>query len=71
MRALNVREFTRDFSKVSGQPITVTRRGRPVGTWTPVPQKPEPVNFAKRVREDFKRKLPFTFAELLKEGKKR
>ena len=71
MRTLTIRRFTRDFSMVRSEPLTVTERGRPIGTWTPRPRKPEPVNFAKRARQDFKTKLPFTFAELLKEGKKR
>jgi hypothetical protein len=34
-------------------------------------RKPQPIDFARRARQDFKAKLPFTFADLLREGKKR
>ena len=37
----------------------------------PAPAKPKPVDFLARAKGAFKEKLPFTFAELLKEGKKR
>ncbi len=71
VRALSTRQFQRNFARVRFEAITVTDRGRTVGTWLPAPKKPSPVNFAKRVREDFKTMLPFTGAQLLKEGKKR
>jgi hypothetical protein len=71
MRALTTRRFTRDFSKVRHEALTVTDRGKPIGTWQPAARKPKRVDFAQRARQDFKTKLPFTFAELLKEGKKR
>jgi hypothetical protein len=71
MRALPIRSFTRDFPRVRGEALTVTSRGRVVGIWTPSPTKPKLVNFEERVRKDFKTMLPFTGAELLKEGKKR
>ena len=70
MKTLLIREFTREFSRHHAEPCLVKDRGRVVGTWTPAPGNPEPVNFAERAKEDFKRKLPFTFAALLKEGKK-
>ncbi len=71
MRALTTRRFTRDFAKVRHEALTVTDRGQPIGTWMPLAKKAKPVDFANRVRRDFKTKLPFTFVELLREGKKR
>jgi hypothetical protein len=71
MKTLLTREFTRNFSTHRTQPCLVKDRGRVVGTWTPAMDHPEPIDFAARARKDFKKKLPFTFADLLKEGKKR
>ena len=71
MRALTTRRFTRDFSKVRHEALTVTDRGRVLGTRTPANKTPKRVDFFKRVQEDCAAPLPFTFAELLKEGKKR
>jgi len=63
-----IREFTRQFSHHRIEPCLVTDRSAAVvGTWTPAPQKPHSINFAERVRKDFKQKLPFTFAQLLKD----
>ena len=71
MKTLLIREFTREFSRHRAEPCLVKDRRRVVGIWTPAPANPEPVNFAERAKVDFKHKLPFTFAALLKEGKKR
>lgn len=71
MKTVLIRDFTRRFSSLRHQTLQVRQRGKVVGTWTPIPEEPVPVDFMKRLREDFKSKLPFTGAELLKEGKKR
>ncbi len=71
MKTIGTREFTRHFTALRHVPCLVKDRGKPVGTWTPAPKRPPPVNFEARVKEDFTSKLPFTFVELLKEGKKR
>jgi hypothetical protein len=71
MKTLPTRRFMRDFARVRREPCTVTDSGKVIGTWTPVKDHPEPVNFARRVRDDFARPLPFTGAELLRAGKKR
>jgi hypothetical protein len=71
MKTINTRRFTREFPKIHGEPCLVTDRGQVIGSWTPVAEKPEPMDFASRVRRDFSRQLPFTGAELLKRGKKR
>jgi hypothetical protein len=72
MQAVNIRTFTRGFPKLRYEPVTVTDRyGRAVGTWTPSPKQPKPVNFEKRVREYCAGKLPFTGADLVRDGRKR
>jgi hypothetical protein len=71
MKTVLIRDFTRRFSSLRREKLQVRQRGKVVGTWTPVSEKPAPVDFMKRLREDFKAKLPFTGAELLKKGKKR
>jgi hypothetical protein len=71
MKTIATREFLRQFKRHKKDVCLVKDRGEVLGTWTPTPSTPAPVDFAKRVRQDFKEKLPFTFAELLKEGKKR
>jgi hypothetical protein len=70
MRALPTRQFIRDFCRVRNEAITVTDRGEVVGTWTPSPKTPKPINFEERLKANFKSKLPFTGVELLR-GKKR
>ena len=42
-----------------------------IGAWQPVDKKLDQVNFAERVKEYCAKPLPFTFAKLLKEGKRR
>ena len=71
MKTLLTRDFTRNFSAHRAELCVVKDRGRVIGTWTPAREEPEKIDFAERTRADFKKKLPFTFAELLKEGKKR
>jgi hypothetical protein len=71
MKTLLVREFTRDFSRHRAEACVVKDRDRVLGTWTPAPPVPEEIDFAQRAQADFKQKLPFTFAELIKEGRKR
>jgi hypothetical protein len=71
MKTLTTRLFTREFTKVRHEACAVTDSGKVIGTWTPVREDPEPVDFAARVRKDFSQPLPFTGAELLKAGKKR
>ena len=71
MKTINTRKFTREFPKLQREPCLVTDRGHVIGSWIPVAAKPAPMDFAKRVRQDFSRPLPFTGADLLKQGKKR
>jgi hypothetical protein len=71
MKSITTYEFLRQFTVHRKEPCQVKARGQVVGTWLPVPKNPEPIDFAQRVRQDFKAKLPFTGAELLKAGKKR
>jgi hypothetical protein len=51
------------------EPCQVKARGKVVGTWLPTPSKPEPIDFAHRVRQDCPTKLPFSGAALLKAGR--
>jgi hypothetical protein len=71
MKTLSTRHFTREFSKVRHEPWTVTESGKVIGTWTPVRDDPELVDFSERVKMDFSKPLPFTGTQLLKAGKKR
>ena len=71
MQAVSTRRFLRDFSRVRRNELTITDRGQVLGTWTPAAGKPRTVDYAKRVREYCSAPLPFTGAQLLKEGKKR
>jgi hypothetical protein len=71
MKTVLIRDFTRRFSSLRHEALQVRQRGKVVGTWTPRSEEPAPVDFMKRLREDFKAKLPFNGAELLKKGKKR
>jgi hypothetical protein len=71
MKTVLVHEFTVHFPRYPGNHCLVKSRRKVLGTWTPAPKKVEPVNFEERVKQDFKHKLPFTFTQLLKEGKKR
>ncbi len=71
MKTIVVNEFTRHFKRHKHEPALVKSRGEVIGQWVPVPSKPKPIDFLARAKSTFKEKLPFTFAELLKEGKKR
>ena len=72
MKTLTTYEFLRHFPSHSKELCAVKKRGKVVGTWTPTPNKIEPVDILGRQKEDgFSRPLPFTGAELLKAGKKR
>ncbi len=69
---LPIREFTKRFTAHKGHTVQVSDRGRLIGTWVPARRQPEPVDFAARAAADCRgEKLPFTFAQLLKERKKR
>ena len=68
---INTRRFTKDFSSVRGKTLDVYDRGRWLGTWTPAPAKAQPVDFAERAKKDSRKMMPISFADLLKEGKKR
>ena len=71
VKTLTTHAFTRDFGKHKKGPCLVTSKGRVIGAWQPVTDQPTPVNFAERVKEYCAKPLPFTFAALLKEGKRR
>jgi hypothetical protein len=63
--------FIRQFGIHHREAMLVTSKGRVIGAWQPVDKKLEEVNFAQRVKEYCAKPLPFTFAQLLKEGKRR
>lgn len=71
MRTLTTRRFTRQFGKVRHEALTITDRGQVVGTWTPADQQPEPLDVMKRLKGYCSSPLPFTGADLIKEGRKR
>jgi hypothetical protein len=71
MKTVVVYEFTRRFARHKHEIALVKSRGKVIGQWVPVPAEPKRVDFLARAKSTFKEKLPFTFAELLKEGKKR
>jgi hypothetical protein len=68
---IGARRFTKEFRNVRTRPLQVTDRGEVLGTWTPAPFKPVPVDFEERAREYSAAAMPVSFAALLKEGKKR
>ena len=70
MKTITTREFIRNFSKGKSEHYQVKDRGRVVGTWTPTDDEPPRVDFMARLKRNFKKPLPFTGAELLKEGKR-
>jgi hypothetical protein len=71
VKTLKTREFVLRFGKWRHEPLQVTHKGRVVGTWLPADKKLDEVNFAERVREYCSAPLPFTFAKLVKEGRRR
>jgi hypothetical protein len=71
MKTLTIRRFTREFPKVLHEPLTVTRRGQMVGTWTPAQKKAPAIDLMKRLKSYCSGPLPFTGAELIREGRRR
>ena len=71
MKTLTTREFAHQFGKRRHEPLVITHRGQIVGTWLPADQKLEAINFAERVKEYCTAPLPFTFAKLIKEARRR
>ena len=69
---LPIREFTKKFRAHINHTVQVSDRGRLIGTWPPAGHDPVPVDFAARAAADCAgKKLPFTFSQVLQEGKKR
>ncbi len=68
---ISTRRFTKEFRTVRVVPLQVMDRGQVLGTWIPVPTSSVPVNFEERARRDCESALPVSFADILKEGKKR
>jgi hypothetical protein len=72
MTIVPIREFTKKFTAHKNRTVQVSDRGRLIGTWTPAHNRPAPVDFAARAAADCAgKKLPFTFAQMLQERKKR
>jgi hypothetical protein len=71
VKTLTTREFIRQFGRRHHEPSLVTSKGRLIGAWQPVNKKLDQVNFAERVKEYCSAPLPFTFAKLVKEGRRR
>lgn len=71
MKTLTTRRFTREFPKVRHEPLTITDRGQVVGVWMPSDKKPASIDMMKRLKSYCSGPMPFTFAELIKEGRKR
>lgn len=72
VKTLTSFDFVRRFPQHSKAVCLVKKRGKILGTWQPAPKALEPADFLSRQKEDgFHEPLPFTFAQLLKEGKKR
>lgn len=72
VKTLTSFDFVRHFPQHSKGVCLVKKRGKVLGTWQPVAQTIPPADFLARQKEDgFDEPLPFTFAQLLKEGKKR
>ncbi len=71
MKTVSVRDFTSQFASLSQQPLRVQKRRKLLGTWTPAPKAPPPLDVMKRLKQSCERPLPFTGAEVVKEGRKR
>ncbi len=71
MKTVLVRDFFKRWGTLSQQTVQVRKRGRIIGTWTPAPAQPEPVDVMARLKKQFKQPLPFTGLELLNERKRR
>jgi hypothetical protein len=70
MKTIVIREFTREFKKHRNEVCLVEEAGKLVGTWTPAEEQPPKVDFAARRKKMFKKPLPFTGADLLKQERR-
>ena len=68
---ISTRRFTKEFRTVRNRQLLVTDRGQVLGTWIPASSKSAVVDFEKRAREDSSKAMPISFAEVLRERKKR
>jgi hypothetical protein len=68
---ISTRRFTKEFRTVRNRSLLVTDRGQVLGTWTPAVSKPVAVDFEKRARQDSSKSMPVSFADILRERKKR
>ena len=71
METISVHQFTRLFAENRRKRLFVTDRGRVIGSWIPVGTTPEPVDYARRIRECCAEPFPFTGAALIRESRKR
>lgn len=70
MKTVTVRDFTTHFKNLHHSPLKVRRRGKTLGTWIPEPKLPPPLDVMKRLKQTCERPLPFTGADIIKEGRK-
>jgi hypothetical protein len=70
MKTIVIRQFTREFRKHRNEVCQVEQDGKVLGTWTPAEETPPYVDFAARLKKHFKKPLPFTGAELLKQERR-
>ena len=70
MKTIVIRQFTREFRKHRNEVCQVEQNGKVLGTWTPAEETPPYVDFAARRKKLFKKPLPFTGAELLKQERR-
>jgi hypothetical protein len=68
---ISTRRFTKEFRTVRNRPLLVTDRGQVLGTWTPASSRSPVIDFEKRARQDSSNAMPVSFAQLLRERKKR
>lgn len=68
---ISTRRFTKEFRSVRDRALIVTDRGQVIGAWTPARRKRAAVDFEKRARHDSSKAMPITFAEVLRERKRR
>ena len=70
IKMLVTRQFIREFRKHRNEVCQVEQDGKVLGTWTPAAEEPPYVDFAARRKKFFKKPLPFTGAELLKQERR-
>lgn len=70
MKTIVTRQFIREFRKHRNEVCQVEQDGKLLGTWTPATEEPPYVDFAARRKKLFKKPLPFTGAELLKQERR-